>query len=66
MDPISQELQEEAGSAREALLDVGGFWRSRKMYGCFRMVQGGSEGSEGHNVRKPGRCRKVTRKNSIR
>ena len=31
-----------------------------------RMVQGGSEGSEGHKFQKPGRCRKVTRKNSVR
>ena len=66
MDPRSQELQEEAGSAREVFLDVGGFWRSRKMYGSFGMVQGGSEGLGGCKVRKPGRCRKVTRKNSVR
>ena len=42
-----RELQEEAGSAREAFLDVGGFWRFLKMYGCFRMVQECLEGLEG-------------------
>ena len=36
------------------------------MYGCFGMVQGGLEGSEGCKVQKPGRCRKVMRMNSVR
>ena len=33
---------------------------------CINASQGGLEGSEGCKVRKPGRCRKVMRKNSIR